>query len=59
MAKEVGFTTMGSVNDTEGEIPELGVGMIGYAFMGKAHSNAYRQLNKILFSNLVNLFYVL
>jgi hypothetical protein len=24
---------------TEGEI---GVGMLGYAFMGKAHSNAYR-----------------
>jgi predicted dehydrogenase len=25
-----------------GEIPELGVGMLGYAFMGKAHANAYR-----------------
>jgi hypothetical protein len=23
---------------------EIGVGMIGYAFMGKAHSNAYRKL---------------
>ena len=25
---------------------EIGVGMLGYAFMGKAHSNAYRQVNK-------------
>jgi predicted dehydrogenase len=24
-----------------GDIPEIGVGMLGYAFMGKAHSNAY------------------
>jgi predicted dehydrogenase len=27
-----------------GEIPEIGVGMLGYAFMGKAHSNAFRKL---------------
>jgi predicted dehydrogenase len=26
------------------EIPEIGVGMIGYAFMGKAHSNALHKL---------------
>src|SRR4051794_7042048 len=26
------------------EIPRIGVGMLGYAFMGKAHSNAYRTL---------------
>lgn len=25
---------------------EVGVGLIGYAFMGKAHSNAYRQVTK-------------
>ncbi len=24
--------------------PEIGIGMLGYAFMGKAHSNAYRKL---------------
>jgi predicted dehydrogenase len=30
---------------TSGEaIPEIGVGMLGYAFMGKAHSNAFRKL---------------
>ena len=26
------------------ELREIGVGMLGYAFMGKAHSNAYRKL---------------
>lgn len=26
------------------EIPEIGVGMLGYAFMGKAHSNAFKTL---------------
>lgn len=28
-----------------GEIPSIGVGMLGYAFMGKAHSNAFRKLS--------------
>jgi predicted dehydrogenase len=27
-----------------GEIAEIGIGMLGYAFMGKAHSNAFRKL---------------
>src|SRR5438094_5917364 len=27
-----------------GDIPTIGVGMLGYAFMGKAHSNAYRKI---------------
>jgi predicted dehydrogenase len=27
-----------------GEIPRAGIGMLGYAFMGKAHSNAFRTL---------------
>src|SRR5437879_3546849 len=26
------------------DIPRLGVGMVGYAFMGKAHANAYRTI---------------
>ncbi len=25
---------------------EVGIGLIGYAFMGKAHSNAYRQVTR-------------
>src|SRR5919201_6593802 len=27
-----------------GDIPTIGVGMLGYAFMGKAHSNAFRKI---------------
>jgi predicted dehydrogenase len=27
-----------------GDIPEIGVGMLGYAFMGKAHTNAFRKI---------------
>ena len=49
MAKEVGFTTMGNVSDSEGEIPELGIGMIGYAFMGKAHSNGYKTIPSMMY----------
>ena len=41
---DVGFVTMGSAASA-GDIPEIGVGMLGYAFMGKAHSNAYRTLS--------------
>jgi predicted dehydrogenase len=26
------------------DVPEIGVGMLGYAFMGKAHANAYKTL---------------
>src|SRR5579875_2800650 len=33
-------------NDTQ-TIPTLGVGMLGYAFMGKAHTNAYKTLDYI------------
>jgi predicted dehydrogenase len=40
---ETGFLTMGQA-EAGGEIPALGVGMLGYAFMGKAHAHAYRTL---------------
>ena len=43
MAKDVGFVTMGNAR-SEGEVRPIGVGMLGYAFMGKAHSNAYKTL---------------
>ena len=42
--KDVGFVTMGDTGGTVGEIPEIGIGMIGYAFMGKAHSNGYKKM---------------
>jgi predicted dehydrogenase len=40
---EVGFVTMGQAEAVE-EVPSIGIGMLGYAFMGKAHSNAYKTL---------------
>jgi predicted dehydrogenase len=41
---EVGFMTMGDARSS-GEIQPIGVGMLGYAFMGKAHANAYKTLS--------------
>ncbi|NSW75488.1 MAG: Gfo/Idh/MocA family oxidoreductase [Candidatus Atribacteria bacterium] len=43
MGEKVGFVTMGEVKGERGEIPKIGVGMLGYAFMGKAHTNAYKK----------------
>lgn len=42
--KKVGFVAMASDKKVVGEIPEIGIGMIGHAFMGKAHSNAWKQM---------------
>ncbi|MCX6044224.1 MAG: Gfo/Idh/MocA family oxidoreductase [Chloroflexi bacterium] len=39
MGKSGGFTSMADAKAT-GSVPEIGVGMLGYAFMGKAHSHA-------------------
>src|SRR5882672_6280424 len=33
----------------KGEAPRIGVGMMGYAFMGKAHSNAYKTLPYMMY----------
>jgi predicted dehydrogenase len=43
MSDETGFTTMGRAG-MSGEIGSIGVGMLGYAFMGKAHANGYKKL---------------
>jgi len=43
-----GFTTMAGAKAT-GAAPEVGVGMLGYAFMGKAHSNAYKKLPYMMY----------
>jgi len=40
---KVGFVTMGESAGGE-DIPTIGIGMLGYGFMGKAHSNAYKTL---------------
>jgi predicted dehydrogenase len=45
---ETGFTTMAGAK-AAGQAPEVGVGMLGYAFMGKAHSNAYKKLPYMMY----------
>ncbi len=47
MSDRVGFVTMGEAGTNVGNIPTLGIGMLGYAFMGKAHTNAYKTLDYI------------
>jgi len=42
--KEVGFVTMGKVPKKKEEVKDIGVGVLGYAFMGKAHANGYRKM---------------
>jgi predicted dehydrogenase len=32
-----------------GDAPEIGIGMLGYAFMGKAHSNAFKKLPYMMY----------
>lgn len=48
MSEEAGFTTMAGAK-AEGEAPEVGVGMLGYAFMGKAHANAYKTIPYMIY----------
>jgi len=48
MAEETGFTTMSAAR-AKGEIPEIGVGMLGYSFMGKAHTNAYKKIPYMMY----------
>ena len=36
--------TGGAAETAAGAAPEIGVGMLGYAFMGKAHSNAFKKI---------------
>jgi predicted dehydrogenase len=48
MGEEVGFTSMAGAKAT-GEAPELGIGLLGYAFMGKAHTNAFKKIPYIMY----------
>src|SRR5438105_49480 len=45
MADEVGSA---SVAATE-KAPDIGIGILGYAFMGKAHTNAYKKLPYMIY----------
>lgn len=46
---ESSFSTMAAAAGSSGEAPTVGVGMLGYAFMGKAHSNALKKLPYMLY----------
>ena len=48
MTEETGFTSMAGKRAT-GESPEIGVGMLGYAFMGKAHSHSYKTIPYMIY----------
>jgi len=48
MADEVGFVSMAS-KAAAGNAPTLGIGMLGYAFMGKAHTNAFKKLPYMMY----------
>jgi predicted dehydrogenase len=48
MSDQVGFTSMTASSGSE-SAPEIGVGMLGYAFMGKAHSNALLKLPHMMY----------
>lgn len=45
---EQSFTAMAG-GKSEGEAPHVGVGMLGYAFMGKAHSNAFKKIPYMMY----------
>jgi predicted dehydrogenase len=48
MSEGTGFTTMAGAK-AEGQAPQIGVGMLGYAFMGKAHTNAYKKIPYMMY----------
>lgn len=48
MSEDTGFTTMAGPK-AEMEAPDIGVGMLGYAFMGKAHTNAYKKIPYMMY----------
>jgi predicted dehydrogenase len=48
MSDQVGFMTMAGPR-AEKTAPEIGVGMLGYAFMGKAHSHALKTIPHMVY----------
>jgi len=48
MSDDGGFTSMaGAAADSQA--PEIGIGILGYAFMGKAHSNAFKKIPYMMY----------
>ena len=48
MPSDTGFTTMAAAKSDKAA-PEIGIGMLGYAFMGKAHTNAYKKIPYMIY----------
>ena len=48
MSDDVGFVSMAGPAAT-GSVPEIGVGMLGYAFMGKAHTHAFKTIPHMMY----------
>jgi predicted dehydrogenase len=48
MSKSGGFTSQGDAKAST-KAPVVGIGMLGYAFMGKAHSNAYKKVPYMMY----------
>lgn len=48
MSENAGFTTMAGPKAGK-EASEIGIGMLGYAFMGKAHTNAYKKIPYMMY----------
>lgn len=48
MSEGGGFTSMADAR-AEGDAPVIGIGMLGYAFMGKAHSNAFKTIPYMMY----------
>ena len=42
------FTSMASEGSVD-DAPEIGIGMLGYAFMGKAHTNAFKKIPYMMY----------
>ena len=48
MSARAGFTTMAGTRAAD-EAPQIGVGMLGYGFMGKAHTNALKKIPYMIY----------
>lgn len=46
--KSSSFTSQAS-DTSAGDAPEIGIGILGYAFMGKAHSNAFKTIPYMMY----------
>ncbi len=45
---EQSFTSMAGTKAKQ-DVPEIGIGMLGYAFMGKAHTNAFKKIPYMMY----------